>query len=1053
MEDTKIIYHIDDEDTPYLVKVSAPSDKVTLGDFKTALNRPSYKFFFKSVDADFGVVKEEITEDSAHLPCFNGKVIAWLVSADSSTKSDNQSGGAGDATHHTKAILGPKNADHGLPTRASTDESKGGPSNGNAMVKKGTVANRDTREDCDTCAETDSMCSADHLPPLRNFQDYKHGSRLGKYGQRSQGIYDTSSSMLSSDLESTSFFDSEDESSRFSTATGTTMSSARYGQRRRQRRRRRLLPISRVSEDASSYSSMTDSTMSLNIVTVTLNMDTVNFLGISIVGQSNRAGDGGIYVGSIMRGGAVAQDGRIEPGDMLLEVNGISFEDMSNDDAVRVLREQVQKPGPITLVVAKCWDPNPKGYFTLSRQEPVRPIDPRAWVLHTNAMTANDGRNAPGSSVMGIPTVSSGFPGGYPLPGGGGGGTGLASLLPQSQSTLSPAASGSSVTTKSLPDSDLGLRGAGGVAGTGTQPSLSLSTDMAIVVRAMLAPDSGLEIHDRTWLKITIPNAVIGSDLVDWLYAHIEGFTDRRDVRRYASNLLKYGYIQHTVNKSTFSEQCYYVFTDMNSTTFPSLNLEDLDSVSEIGAVAAGLQSGPPPPAPPQQTGHPGMTPLQVAAGGASQPFWASGAYSGGPPPQQSMPPVSHFQYPQPMLFPPTSMGPVVSAAGYPPSDDVQGRMHPGGTVAEQQGHVHQSGLTSEALAAVSRGLTGSQSTSGSSGSSSSSSSSSSCSSEKLRTALGPPSSSSNQITPLNKPTTVHNGPPQLPSSVVVPPSQSASNMSHFPRPVGTASVHSGSEYAKPCSCLRILRKNSKKTSKKTATTNSNSAQTTSSNPSEGQEAENKAATATNTGNAELSVDSPPATVSGETAVTAGRVSDSSSPSPQQRRSITGGSDGSTSAPNAATVDPSSLSQTPPTSRIRGASTASESRSAGSAAAGQLAPPAANRLLPPRPVDGGTGGGNSSMSTQANNGAVSAASQQPNLPSSNATSTFRPLQPSNQLPPVSTRSRCGVRCRMPVSLPSGIRSIDLLPRSRFGTLPYIQSNRRNLHSCTLTRST
>ncbi|BHF72030.1 hypothetical protein SprV_0401509300 [Sparganum proliferum] len=86
------------------------------------------------------------------------------------------------------------------------------------------------------------------------------------------------------------------------------------------------------------------------------------------------------------------------------------------------------------------------------------------------------------------------------------------------------------------------------------------------------------------------------------------------------------------------------------------------------------------------------------------------------------------------------------------------------------------------------------------------------------------------------------------------------------------------------------------------------------------------------------------------------------------------------------------------------ASTASESRSAGSAAAGQLAPPAANRLLPPRPVDGSTGGGNSSMPTQANNGVVSAASQQPNLPSSNATSTFRPLQPSNQLPPVSSAS-------------------------------------------------
>lgn len=91
--------------------------------------------------------------------------------------------------------------------------------------------------------------------------------------------------------------------------------------------------------------------MSLNIITVTLNMgmegawgwgadlqslgimwlglplitwtpstEKYNFLGISIVGQSNERGDGGIYIGSIMKGGAVAADGRIEPGDMLLQV-------------------------------------------------------------------------------------------------------------------------------------------------------------------------------------------------------------------------------------------------------------------------------------------------------------------------------------------------------------------------------------------------------------------------------------------------------------------------------------------------------------------------------------------------------------------------------------------------------------------------------------------------------------------------------------------------------------------------------------------------------------
>lgn len=39
------------------------------------------------------------------------------------------------------------------------------------------------------------------------------------------------------------------------------------------------------------------------------------------MGQSNDRGDGGIYIGSIMKGGAVAADGRIEPGDMLLQVS------------------------------------------------------------------------------------------------------------------------------------------------------------------------------------------------------------------------------------------------------------------------------------------------------------------------------------------------------------------------------------------------------------------------------------------------------------------------------------------------------------------------------------------------------------------------------------------------------------------------------------------------------------------------------------------------------------------------------------------------------------
>ena len=43
--------------------------------------------------------------------------------------------------------------------------------------------------------------------------------------------------------------------------------------------------------------------------------------------------------------GAVAADGQIEPGDMLLEVNDVNFENMTNDDAVKTLRDIVQTPG------------------------------------------------------------------------------------------------------------------------------------------------------------------------------------------------------------------------------------------------------------------------------------------------------------------------------------------------------------------------------------------------------------------------------------------------------------------------------------------------------------------------------------------------------------------------------------------------------------------------------------------------------------------------------------------------------------------------------------
>ncbi|XP_072552460.1 segment polarity protein dishevelled homolog DVL-1 isoform X1 [Salminus brasiliensis] len=491
MAETKIIYHIDDEETPYLVKLTVSPDKVTLADFKNVLsNRPtsSYKFFFKSMDQDFGVVKEEISDDNAKLPCFNGRVVSWLVL----TESTHSDGGSQCPESHPE--LPPP-----LERTGGIGDSRPPSFHANAVS---------SRDGLDTETGTESLLSQRReRERARRARDNKFPRVNGHSGHKAERVnrdsamgYD-STSMMSSELESSSFIDSEEDedASRLSSSTGQSSSSQLMRRHKRRRRRQKVAKMDR----SSSFSSITDSTMSLNIITVTLNMEKYNFLGISIVGQSNDRGDGGIYIGSIMKGGAVAADGRIEPGDMLLQVNDVNFENMSNDDAVRILREIVSKPGPISLTVAKCWDPSPRSYFTIPRAEPVRPIDPAAWISHTTALTGT-----------------------YPH-----------------------------YECDDLP--------------------LSVSkTDMATMVKVMQLPDSGLEIRDRMWLKITIANAVIGADVVDWLYSRVEGFKDRRDARKYASSLLKHGYLRHTVNKITFSEQCYYTFGDLCQ-NMASLNLNE----------------------------------------------------------------------------------------------------------------------------------------------------------------------------------------------------------------------------------------------------------------------------------------------------------------------------------------------------------------------------------------------------------------------------------------------------------------------------------------------
>nr|XP_023491810.1 segment polarity protein dishevelled homolog DVL-1 isoform X5 [Equus caballus] len=460
MAETKIIYHMDEEETPYLVKLPVAPERVTLADFKNVLsNRPvhAYKFFFKSMDQDFGVVKEEISDDNAKLPCFNGRVVSWLVLAEGAHSDAGSQGTDGHAD-----LPPPLERTGGI-----------GDSRPPSFQHSPNVAS--SRDGMDNETSTESMVS--HRRERVRRRNREEATRTNGHlrGDRRRDLGlppDSTSTVLSSELESSSFIDSDedDNTSRLSSSTEQSTSSRLIRKHKRRRRKQRM----RQTDRASSFSSITDSTMSLNIITVTLNMERHHFLGISIVGQSNDRGDGGIYIGSIMKGGAVAADGRIEPGDMLLQVNDVNFENMSNDDAVRMLREIVSQTGPISLTVAKCWDPTPRSYFTIPRELEEAP--------------------------------------------------------------------------------------------------LTVKSDMGAIVRVMQLPDSGLEIRDRMWLKITIANAVIGADVVDWLYTHVEGFKERREARKYASSMLKRGFLRHTVNKITFSEQCYYVFGDLCS-NLAALNL------------------------------------------------------------------------------------------------------------------------------------------------------------------------------------------------------------------------------------------------------------------------------------------------------------------------------------------------------------------------------------------------------------------------------------------------------------------------------------------------
>ncbi len=55
--------------------------------------------------------------------------------------------------------------------------------------------------------------------------------------------------------------------------------------------------------------------------------------------------------------------------------------------------------------------------------------------------------------------------------------------------------------------------------------------------------------------------------MVNWLFTKVQGFTEKREAKKYASQMLKTGFIKHTVNKVFGSwymyvlDSLYYILT------------------------------------------------------------------------------------------------------------------------------------------------------------------------------------------------------------------------------------------------------------------------------------------------------------------------------------------------------------------------------------------------------------------------------------------------------------------------------------------------------------
>ncbi|XP_043597270.1 uncharacterized protein LOC122574112 isoform X6 [Bombus pyrosoma] len=121
-------------------------------------------------------------------------------------------------------------------------------------------------------------------------------------------------------------------------------------------RKRAVIPVS-CSRRATS--------LSMNLLTITLEKGASKKLGFSIVGGSDsNKGSMGIFVKDIMAGGQAAEEGTLKIGDEILAINGISMDGLTHAKALQTFK--AAKAGKMVLHVGRR-DPTHKRYIIQSK--------------------------------------------------------------------------------------------------------------------------------------------------------------------------------------------------------------------------------------------------------------------------------------------------------------------------------------------------------------------------------------------------------------------------------------------------------------------------------------------------------------------------------------------------------------------------------------------------------------------------------------------------------------------------------------------------------------